>query len=136
MKHFILSLQFLSRLYLPWMIEGEDDMFARSLKFFPLAGCIIGLLDAGVLWLLLRVFTPLTAGILVVLFDIALTGGLHMDGLADTIDGLSSHRHRTLPGLPLYPEILVFAGPWRQCAGYARGAGETLCRRVPVGDRR
>lgn len=92
MKHFILSLQFLSRLYLPWMIEGEDDMFARSLKFFPLAGCIIGLLDAGGLWLLLRVFTPLTAGILVVLFDIALTGGLHMDGLADTIDGLSSHR--------------------------------------------
>ena len=94
MKSLILALQFLTRLYLPWNIDGGEDLFARSVKWFPVAGLIIGLMEAGFLWCLLQLLSPLAAAVLLVLADIALTGGLHMDGLADTIDGLSSHRSK------------------------------------------
>ena len=43
MKSLVLTLQFLTRLPLPWVIEGDDAIFARGVKYFPVAGVIIGL---------------------------------------------------------------------------------------------
>ena len=54
MKSLILALQFLTRLYLPWNIDGGEDLFARSVKWFPVAGLIIGLMEAGFLWCMLQ----------------------------------------------------------------------------------
>ena len=56
--------------------------------FYPLVGLIIGLC-------LVLVYYPLTVGLpsaladaLIILFYVFLTGGLHVDGLADSLDGL------------------------------------------------
>ena len=65
---------------------------ARSLTWFPLVGLLLGLMLAG-LDLLLSPYLPATvvAGILMVLL-VLLTGGLHLDGVADVADGLGGGR--------------------------------------------
>jgi adenosylcobinamide-GDP ribazoletransferase len=75
---------------------GRDEGWQGGLTLFwlPVVGLILGGLwaafdaGAGVLFPL-----PLRAG-LDVLFMTVVTGGLHLDGLADTADGILSHRGR------------------------------------------
>lgn len=78
---------FLTRFPMPTFdrIEPEDE--GRSLTCFPVVGLTIGLL----LWLLAAslsgVFSPLLLAALITAFWAACTGGLHLDGLADSADG-------------------------------------------------
>jgi adenosylcobinamide-GDP ribazoletransferase len=57
-------------------------------RWFPFVGLVIGLLLWGVQSVAQSFFAPSLAGALVVLVWVALTGGLHLDGLADCCDGL------------------------------------------------
>jgi adenosylcobinamide-GDP ribazoletransferase len=64
--------------------------FQRIARWAPWIGLLIGILLAGLNWLLLQ--TPLSSllrGVLVVAAWIAITGGLHLDGVMDTADGLA-----------------------------------------------
>ncbi|MNI14337.1 Cobalamin synthase [compost metagenome] len=90
----IAALQFLTRLPLPIQITYTHQVFARSVVFYPFAGMIIGGLLAGAGWLMQAWMPLLPASILLVTFWIILTGGLHLDGLMDTADGILSHRPR------------------------------------------
>ena len=67
---------------------------ARAWRWFPLVGAAIGALLGGVWWLSDRAFPPLVAATLVVVADLAVTGMLHFDGLADSADGLLPHATR------------------------------------------
>jgi adenosylcobinamide-GDP ribazoletransferase len=71
---------------------GPED-FGRLPAFFPLAGLAIGLILFLARFDLAALNLPvyLTSVILVAL-SIILTRGFHLDGLADTMDGLLSHR--------------------------------------------
>jgi adenosylcobinamide-GDP ribazoletransferase len=63
----------------------------RTFAWFPLVGAGIGGVLALV-WLgASEVWSPGVAAVLVVAADLALTGMLHHDGLADTADGLLPH---------------------------------------------
>ena len=80
-------------------VPGRDAaQFASSLYFFPLIGALIGLLVYLVAWaigVLLR--WPLGAGAAVVALSTAVTGGLHLDGLADVFDSMGGRtRERKL----------------------------------------
>ena len=67
---------------------------AEAQAVYPLVGLIIGLLVAGG-WLLLdRALPRPPADLLAVLLIAGLTGGLHLDGLGDTADGLLATRDR------------------------------------------
>jgi len=59
--------------------------------WFPLVGAAIGALVGGTWWLGEEAFPALLAAALVVVADLAVTGMLHVDGLADTADGLLCH---------------------------------------------
>ena len=60
----------------------------RASVWYPLVGLVIGALT----WLVwkgaMSVFPSLVAGIITLVVWVALTGGLHLDGLADCCDGL------------------------------------------------
>jgi len=66
------------------------ENFANSMAFFPLVGMLIGLL----LVVLKRIFyylpvSPLIGDTLILIVWIWLSGGLHLDGFADSVDGFS-----------------------------------------------
>ena len=68
------------------------EELARSTGFFPLVGIIIGLILAGAYWLL-HLVLPLSvvSGLLIVGVAV-LSGGLHLDGFVDTLDGIGGHK--------------------------------------------
>jgi adenosylcobinamide-GDP ribazoletransferase len=59
--------------------------------WFPVVGAGLGLVLVAVDALTTRVFPPLLAALLTVTAWKLLTGGLHLDGLADCVDGLAGH---------------------------------------------
>ena len=63
----------------------------RALWWFPVVGAGLGAVVAGVHWGAGELWPLLVVGILVVAADLVLTGGLHLDGLADSADGLLPH---------------------------------------------
>jgi adenosylcobinamide-GDP ribazoletransferase len=72
--------------------EISPAQLGRATAFFPLAGLIIGGILAGLNWLF-NLFLPF--GIVNVLLIVALviaTGAMHLDGLADTCDGMAGHK--------------------------------------------
>jgi adenosylcobinamide-GDP ribazoletransferase len=62
--------------------------------FFPLVGTLMGAVAAAAMFGLDQVLPSLPATVVVVLFLEAASAGLHLDGLADTADGLLSARPR------------------------------------------
>jgi len=93
--------RFLTRLPFPdpGTLSGPD--LGRSVAFYPLVGLLIGLLLWGLSSLLagLAIPAPDLSAALVLVAWVWLTGGLHLDGLADTADawiGGLGNRERTL----------------------------------------
>lgn len=90
MKTFLRALSFLTILPVGQNAHVQEKELARSMAFFPLVGLVIGLVLAGGYYLF-SLFLPksivlwLTIGLLALL-----TRGLHLDGFADTLDGLAS----------------------------------------------
>lgn len=72
----------------------SDDELSRSVTFFPLVGFILGLIYTLAASLALKLFSPSLAAFLVLLLMVILTGGFHLDGLADTFDGLALGRSK------------------------------------------
>lgn len=94
----LIALQFLSSLplQLPRMPTPEEQ--GRSLLCYPLVGLLFGLLLLAGAWLLDGAPPVLAAALLLTLW-VALSGALHLDGLADSADawlGGLGDRERTL----------------------------------------
>jgi adenosylcobinamide-GDP ribazoletransferase len=66
----------------------------RTMSWFPVVGILIGAAVGGVWWAADRVWPPVLAAAIAVIADLALTGMLHIDGLADSADGLLPHLTR------------------------------------------
>lgn len=94
MTSFLLSLQFLT--IIPVRIRHfEERKMARSAIFFPVVGCILGIFLAFIYEACLRRgFSPLASSTVCVIALIILTGGIHLDGLADTLDAIGSSKDR------------------------------------------
>ncbi|MHB1486284.1 MAG: adenosylcobinamide-GDP ribazoletransferase [Acidimicrobiales bacterium] len=61
---------------------------AGDLWYFPLAGAAIGLVLGLLWWLVAKAWAPGIAAVALVIGDLAVTGMLHIDGVADSADGL------------------------------------------------
>jgi adenosylcobinamide-GDP ribazoletransferase len=70
------------------------SLSARALGWFPVLGAALGALIGACWWAADEAWTPFPAAVLVVVADLAVTGMLHVDGLADSADGLLPHADR------------------------------------------
>ena len=66
----------------------------KDVVWLPVVGALVGLVVGGAWWGAGELWPPLVAAALVVALDLALTGLLHLDGLADAADGLLPHLER------------------------------------------
>lgn len=71
------------------MIASERDL-GRSVLFFPVVGLAIGAFLMGMAQLLGLILPPAPLAALLLLALAFITGGLHLDGLADLCDGLAA----------------------------------------------
>ena len=67
---------------------------AGALSWFPFVGVALGAGLGCVWWASDRLWPRMVAGALTVAADLAMTGALHLDGLADAADGLLPHAPR------------------------------------------
>lgn len=97
-EDFLTGLQFLTRISIKTKKQWSPDSFSRSVKFFPIIGGIIGLLLTGIVYGAQNfwgVKLPLhLMAVSIILIEIIITGGLHCDGLMDTVDGVFSGKSR------------------------------------------
>jgi adenosylcobinamide-GDP ribazoletransferase len=93
---FLLALQFLT--VIPLKIKDvTEKKIADSVIYFPVVGLLLGLALAGTAELLFRfTFTALSINVILVILLVCLTGGIHLDGLADSTDAFLSRKNREL----------------------------------------
>jgi adenosylcobinamide-GDP ribazoletransferase len=88
------AIRFLTIIPIPFLPMMDEKSIPRSIPWFPIVGLIIGvvLLPLGVMagWL----WGDLGRAAVLVVAWAVLTGGLHLDGLSDTFDGVWSWRPR------------------------------------------
>ncbi|MBC6117527.1 adenosylcobinamide-GDP ribazoletransferase [Listeria innocua] len=94
MKTLILLIQFFTRIPLPIQINMDEINLKKGSALLPFVGVVIGAWN----WLvfsLVALVMPLPVAIIAGLFaEIIITGGFHVDALADTADGLFSSRKK------------------------------------------
>ena len=84
------AFQFLT--LLPIKRSFTAEQVGRSSVYFPIVGLVIGLVLAGLDWGLGIILPAAVVNVLLVTALAVLSGVLHLDGLADTLDGMAGHR--------------------------------------------
>lgn len=84
MKGLLLALQFLTTLPVPRVHADRED-FVLSMRWFPLAGIVVGAVVMGAAWLGMR-HDGWTDALLALAAWVLVTGALHLDGLGDIAD--------------------------------------------------
>ncbi|MGI5892514.1 MAG: adenosylcobinamide-GDP ribazoletransferase [Bacillota bacterium] len=92
-KDFLLLISFMSRIPVKSHPEPQAEDWARALRFLPLWGLILGILIAATAHVVAIINAPVAAACSVAAAAF-LTGGLHLDGLMDTADGLAAGTDR------------------------------------------
>ncbi len=94
MKNFLLALQFLT--IIPVRIRHvSGKALAGSVVYFPLVGLLLGLILTGAnRFLSFLGLQKLFINIILVVLLVILTGGIHLDGMADTADAFFSRRSK------------------------------------------
>jgi adenosylcobinamide-GDP ribazoletransferase len=88
MTSFLTALEFLTRLTLRRTPRGDVDAIARAQAWFPAIGLVIGGVLVGIDRGATRALPEGSVDVLLVVALALITGGLHLDGLADAADGL------------------------------------------------
>jgi adenosylcobinamide-GDP ribazoletransferase len=94
LKSLFIALQFLTIIPLRPSARIEERDIAHSMSFFPLVGMMIGgfliiinLITSGHL-------SPFIASALLLIGWVGITGAFHLDGFADTVDGLCGGKNK------------------------------------------
>jgi adenosylcobinamide-GDP ribazoletransferase len=94
MRLYLIALQFLTIIPLPFTVRCEERDLGRSMALFPLVGLTLGVGLVGMNRLLGMVFPRTVTDILLIALLAGVTGALHLDGIADVFDGLAARGGR------------------------------------------
>lgn len=89
---FLLMLSFFTRLPIGQYVVFSEERYKDGLWAFPLTGILTGMMLAVPAYLT-RALPPLSKLLIIVVY-LAVTGGIHLDGLADSADGIFSGRDK------------------------------------------
>ncbi len=92
MKGFLLMLSFFTRIPLGKVVVYDDEKYRKGLVTFPFVGMVIGFFLAMITFI--PTLTNTHKAILILLTYLWVSGGIHLDGLADSADGLLSGRSK------------------------------------------
>ena len=93
MRKFLIALTFFTRIKLNLKDVTEDE-FHEAMYQLPFVGLVIGFLLCLGAEILKFINIPMLNGIFIIFLYLWITGGLHLDGLADSMDGMMSARKR------------------------------------------
>ena len=94
-KQLIILIQFMTRIPVFVNVEYDEEKLGKSIKYFPLVGAIIGIFLYGINILVGKItVNRQIAAIIIIIAEIFITGLIHIDGLADTADGLFSYAEK------------------------------------------
>ena len=85
MSAFVIALQFLTRIPIRYASEWQGPVMGRAVLYYPLVGLFIGVILTLLFNLLAQQSLLLSAALLLAVW-VFITGGLHLDGLADSAD--------------------------------------------------
>jgi len=88
------ALRFLTVIPISWKSDEDGRFFQASLLWFPLIGLLVGVGAALPLFFTGSLFPPSVNAVVAMALLAGISGGLHLDGLADSGDGLLSSRSR------------------------------------------
>jgi len=91
---FIEAIGFLTIIPMPSFNQEKPSDVGRCLSFFPIIGLALGAILLLIYYLLSFVFSSQVNFIIVIIAQVILTGAHHIDGVADTFDGLVSGKSR------------------------------------------
>lgn len=93
LRSLAMMIAFFTRIPMKYGHEFDEDDYCIGIMFLPIIGLII---SSGLFVLKHALFfaNPYVSGLVMLIFYIWITGGLHIDGLADTFDGIFSGRER------------------------------------------
>lgn len=87
LRLFFIALQFFTRLPIPRWVGFQPEWLHHASRYFPLVGCVVAAVAAGVYALAALALPAPVAAVLSTAASIYVTGAFHEDGFADTCDG-------------------------------------------------
>jgi adenosylcobinamide-GDP ribazoletransferase len=95
---FLIAMHFMTRLPVPREIPYSPDALAKSAVFFPAIGLLVGAGGAALYSLLSPHMSRDIVVVVILVYLVSVTGGLHEDALGDAADGLggASEKDRIL----------------------------------------
>jgi adenosylcobinamide-GDP ribazoletransferase len=89
---FLAALQFLTSIPISLKREPSQEQLGQATAWFPMVGLIIGVILAALNWLLQLILPMAVVSALLIAALAIMTGALHLDGFADTCDGLAGYK--------------------------------------------
>lgn len=89
---FLTLISFFTRIPVGRKIEFNEDNFIKSLNLYTLMGVLIGFLLCVLYVVFNNIYISFIRGLIITIGYIIITGGIHLDGAADTSDGIFSGR--------------------------------------------
>ena len=132
----IIAIAMYSKIPMPQAEWNEKNM-RYAMCFFPVVGVVIGAAEFAAGYALLHWLhcKPLLFSVAMTLIPVLITGGIHLDGFADTVDAMSSYAERerrleilkdphtgafAIIGLCCY--FLANVGIWSEISGWSSKA--------------
>lgn len=89
---FLTLISFFTRIPVGRKIEFNEENFIKALNLYTLMGAVIGFLLCVVYVVFNNIYISFIRGLVITIMYIVITGGIHLDGAADTSDGIFSGR--------------------------------------------